>query len=124
MQAVILARRGIDYFVTTVNLRGVRHKIVVENIDANGFLQLLVHHPFTELFCHQFCPVIDRTLVKVVVFPDLHFDVEPATTFIFGLDIKYGDFIRPVIGQVKGIFQLHLHHLILFRNNSVNQRDQ
>ena len=124
VQPVIFACSGIDYFIATVNLRGIRYKVVIKDVDADGFFQLLVHHPFAELFSNQFCPVENSSLVEVIIFPDLHFDVEPATIFSLGFDFEYGDFIRPVIGQVKWIFQLNLHNLLLFGHNSVNQGDE
>ncbi len=44
--------------------------------------------------------------------------------FGLGFDVEYGDFSCAVVGQVVGIFELHFHHLILLRNNGVDQRNQ
>ncbi len=50
-----------------MNLSDIRHQIVIKDVDADGFVQLVVYHPFTELICHQFCPVINSSFVEVVV---------------------------------------------------------
>ena len=61
------ARHSIDYFITTMNLSGIRHQIVIKDVDADGFVQLVVYHPFTELICLQFCPSKKSSFVEVVV---------------------------------------------------------
>ncbi len=65
--------------------------------------QLFVHHPFTELFSHQFCPIENGPVVEMALFADLHFNVEQTPMFSFGLDIEYGGGSCPVIGKVIGM---------------------
>ena len=64
--------------------------------------QLFAHHPFTELFSHQFSPIENGPFVEMALFADLHFNVEQTPMFSFGLDIEYGEFSCPVIGKVIG----------------------